>query len=137
MFFVINKMLDWFWFIAYRIMFWPKFFKIKNGFINIIFCTTTYIPLKILNDRFKLRSLMETVVLLSSKTFYSNIIFLICKLMECFEAISFCSYDGITNSRTDFFNSNVFGGTINVSSLSEGVMKSWMTLLINSHVYPA
>ena len=47
------------------------------------------------------------------------------------EAISFCSQYGISNSRNGFFTANIFGGMINDSSLSKGVIKSRVTLSIN------
>ena len=53
------------------------------------------------------------------------------------EAISFCSQYGISNSRNGFFTANIFGGIINNSSLSKGLIKSRMTLSINRRGYPA
>ena len=53
------------------------------------------------------------------------------------EATLLCSQYSISNSRNGFVTLNIFGGIINHSSLSKGVMKSWMTLLINRCGYPA
>ena len=43
----------------------------------------------------------------------------------------------ICNRKNDFFTSNIFGWIIKDSSLSQGVMKSRMTLSINCRGYPA
>ena len=53
------------------------------------------------------------------------------------EAISFCSQYSISNSKNGLFTVNIFGGIINDSFLSRGVIKSRMTLSINRRGYPA
>ena len=53
------------------------------------------------------------------------------------EAFLFYSQYGISNSRNGFFAAYIFGGIINDSCLSKGVIKSWMTLSINRRGYPA
>ena len=55
--------------------------------------------------------------------------------INCFAAISFCSQSGISNSRSDFFTTNIRSGIISDSSLFKSVVKFRMALLIGYREY--